>query len=177
MNTARMIAVSVVSATGLFAGFGAIGAATQNDQPVVEKKIVKEDRPERSASDDPNRPEADWREYESPYKDDAPKSDHPTEDSTPVQHNDTPKSERAEKVHAPASDPASAKPECDQKAEDGSCVGPDFYDRTDYNRNGITDQEEPGWDNGAGEDAFKEEGTASFREWCQQQASDHECRN
>ncbi|MFF5973716.1 hypothetical protein ACFY7C_19525 [Streptomyces sp. NPDC012769] len=48
-------------------------------------------------------------------------------------------------------------------AEDGTKVRAGFYSRTDYNRNGITDQKEPGWGKPGWEEKFKAVGTAKYR--------------
>lgn len=181
MNVRQMIIGAVTGGTIAFAGFAALGS-TLPDEPspavAVEQQASAartEDDP-ATAKDDPV-DVGDYRDHKSPHKnhdhalvtDGRPKED-PKRDDRPQRRRQKRQDQHSGEQTTEQDQHSGEEPASDSgkvQAEDGSWVDPEFYDRTDYNRNGITDQTEPGWNNGAGEDAFKAEGTRKYQEWCQ----------
>lgn len=181
MTVRSFIVHTTMSGALIFAGAGVVGAVTGETAPAPkdEPKVTATEHTERRAPGQLDYPE--YEEYQDTGSDasDANREATAREETEREQTRDG-LAEQVDKVTTkPTESPNKSKEDEDNrkkiKAEDGSYVNPDFYDRTDYNANGITDQDEPGWNNGAGEDAFKAEGAEKQRQWCEQNPTDRNC--
>ena len=198
MNIPKMLAGTAVGGTLAFTGFGIVGAVAMDHTPQPPQKVIVQERvvhqqaapkrnmdrveqreaPQHREHQSSNAPEAPADHYVSPHKaEDESYAKAARNEPAPQQQNQGASGRVPSGQGSSTQEPSS--PESDPKVttEDGSKVDPEFYSRTDYNRNGVTDQTEPGWNNGAGEEAFKAEGTADYQAWCAQQPATHECHN
>jgi len=175
MNIRQMIVGTVTGGTFAFAGFAALGTVLPDDPTAVTveqqaARVAPESKTAPSAKRDPV-DTGDYRDHKSPHKnDDAALA---TDGRPPVKddgkRDDRPRKQDQDSGRKSTQDQDSGQESKDSgkvQAEDGSWVDPELYDRTDYNRNGITDQTEAGGNNGASEDAFKAEGARKYQEWC-----------
>jgi hypothetical protein len=184
MNTFGKIATAVAAA-GMITGLATIDSS--EDQPTKTVTKIVQKAPERPAAEKPatekssestvEREAAEWRES-APASDSVSSNLPSVEDSVPVEAEKPQKPSRTDYNDNGVND-RDENPNGKIQAEDGSWVSPDFYSRTDYNNNGVTDQNEPGWDSydtqREAEAAYKAEGEAQYREYCQQNPGDRNC--
>lgn len=171
-RTGKIITRTVIGGAAFFVAMGTIGAIAGPAENAPEKTVVRyveRDKPSTTKPDARDERHNSPRQQGSTTRNDKP-VEQPAPRSEPVAPQNNQGGNTATQQHESSPKDDSAK----ITTEDGTKVDPQFYNRTDYNANGVTDQEEPGWNNGAGEQAFKDEGTAKYRQWCD--AHPGECR-